>query len=683
MTENWQNAATWKSEIEHSRALAQSYWQGWQDNLDFYTGKSSDAAYVNKSGGEFININADFTNVEVKGSQLFFEQPELQLTAKGAFQTPPPAAPMPGQPPQPQLDGPSIIASHRELLSELLGSDHADALTTVQKAIKDCLATAGVGATKICYEAAMETIQTPPELAMLLPDAGHTLDRPVDEQWKWERIPSKKFRIPADFKDTDFDKAPWLAMEFRMPLAQGQRLFNLPSDFEGTSARDDKRLDEGHTSASHDESGLRYLEGTEIWYYAHMFDKHVVNPRAIRRHVVVEGVEGFVEKKIGENPYQTLLPNGRLSTDSMIGFPIHVLAIRNVPDSAFVPSDETMTRPLVRELCRFRTQQVLEREANILRFGYDVAQVPPETVKRIEEGTIGIMIPFPAGAMAVGMDKLIQQISKGSQSRDSYTANDYVQRDLDKTLGIDAMGSGVQGNSRATATEINVVDRVRSVRLDGEQRQVLSWYLKGVQKFSALVCRYMTPELAVPYIGEAQAQTWATWDKKTWDGRMVFKARPDSQLKLDGAAERKYYLDLYQFLAKDPNINRVELLRELVQRANLDPTKLIVTQLPPKPDIPNLGFTFKGEDLLGPQAQQVREILAQGGITISQEAIDASASQLFQQMQMGIRDASGQMVKATPNREHGGTTEKVRPLNQQSADLSGQRSGPKTQGEAA
>jgi hypothetical protein len=75
-----------------------------------------------------------------------------------------------------------------------------------------------------------------------------------------------------------------------------------------------------------------------------------------------------------------------------------------------------------------------------------------------------------------------------------------------------------------------------------------------------------------------------------------------------------------------------------------------VEQVPPKHPDPSLAFAFKGEDFLGPQAQQVREILAQTGIQISQQAIDASATQLFQQMRLGIRDASGQMVKAAPGR---------------------------------
>jgi len=203
---------------------------------------------------------------------------------------------------------------------------------------------------------------------------------------------------------------------------------------------------------------------------------------------------------------------------------------------------------------------------------------------------------------------------------------------------------------------------------------VLDWYLKGVKKFSALVARFMTPALAVPLIGEQAASAWDGWNKQQWDGRFVFNVKPDSQIRLDAAAERKFALDLYQFLAKDPHINRVALLRSLLERANLDPSEVLVPKPPEQPQKPSIAFAFKGEDLVGPQAQQVREILAQTGIEVSQAAIDQSANQMFQQMRLGIRDASGKVVSPVKGpAPHGGVTEKVRPLDQQSADLSGQR----------
>lgn len=672
---DWQRVAAWRAEIDRSKALAETHWHDWQQNLDSYIGNSPDAVTANANQQDWVNTNADFVNCEVKLAQLFYEQPDLQLTAKGEFKTKPPAAPIPGAPPPQALPGVPIVAAHRELLNELLGIAHANVLETIHKAIKDCLVTAGVGATKIGYTATMEDVQPPEQYGAIL-GLQQGLQRPIDERWYWDRIPSKKLRIPADFMDTDFDRSPWLGMNFRMPLTQAKRLFDVPEDVSGTSERDTNVLNETHAGLQ--TTSVPYVDGIEIWYLAHIFDEDVIHPLVIRRHVLIDGVDQFVEKT-NASPFQTVLPSGRLSADSMIGYPIHPLAIRTVPDSAYVPSDATMTRPLVRELCKFRTQLVQEREANRPRIAYDASKITPETLRRIEEGTIGSMIPVQEDALANGIDRIMAQVTQGSQTRGSYSANDYIQHDLDKTLGVDATGAGVAGKGERTATEISAVDRLRNARLDAERRRVLQWYLKGVEKYSALVCRFMTPQLAIPYIGQQAAQTWAQWDKKTWDGRFVFHARPDSQIRLDAATERKFALDVYQMTVRDPRANGEYLLRNLFEKAGFDVTQAMAGPPPPKkPDPPGITFSLKAEDLLGPAADQVREVLAQGGIQISQQAVQASTTQLFQQMSMGIRDASGHAVKAAIHpAEHGGPAEQVRPLDQQSADQSGQRSGQK------
>lgn len=700
---DWGSPLAWISELDRSRRVAEPHWTEWQANVDYYIGKTPNkinaSAILNDADSEtYINVNADFYNVELKLAQLFYDQPNLQLSAKGEFKPRRPASQIPGQPPQPQPDSGPIIAAHRALLTELLGPSHANVLTTIQKAIKDCLLSAGAGATKIGYNPTLQAVPmgppaSPPEPLGApqsdVPEMGGPFpipgmqapqeapqqpvqvqplqQRPVYEQWYWDRIASKKFRIPADFSDSDYDKAPWIGMEFRLPLSVAQAQFDLPENFTGTIDRDKKLLAaEGNASAV---SELPYVDGTEIWYLAHIFDPDAIHPLLIRRHVLVEGYNQFVERTTA-SPFQTQLPDGRLSADSMIGYPIHVLTVRDVPDSAFIPSDSSMTRPLVHELCTFRTQQVQERQANIPRILYDSTKLAPQTVTKIVEGTIGSLIPVQEDALMNGMQSVMAQVVQGTSSRTSYSANDYIQRDLEKTLGIDATGTGIKAPGDASATEIAVIDKQRNVRLDAERRRVLAWYLKGVEKFSTLVIRFMTPQLAIPYIGQDAAMAWAGWDKQTWDGRFVFGAKPDSQIRLDAAAERKYALDLYQFTAKDPNVNRVLLLHNLLEKAGLDPSEIIIKDLPEQKIPPQITFTFKGDDLVGPQAAQVREVLAASGINITPEAV--------QGVPPGGLSPEG--VDALSPRglgpeQHGGPTPKVRPLSQQSADRSQNRGG--------
>ena len=323
---------------------------------------------------------------------------------------------------------------------------------------------------------------------------------------------------------------------------------------------------------------------------------------------------------------------------------------------------------------------VQERDANRPYVLYDIDALPPEIIAKIENRTIGSLIGVEGGRLASGVAAIMASAVQGTEPRQTYIANDYIEKDIAKTLALGAKQTSVSEDSNKSATEITVMDRAANVRLDNERRRVLQWYIKGVAKFSALVCRYMTPQLATPYLGQQQASLWGSWDKQASDARMAFTARPDSQIRLDAAAERKFALDLYQFLAKDPNVVRVELVKNLVEKAGLDPAKVVVTDLPDEKPTPNLGFSFKGEDLIGPQRPIVLEILAQGGIQISQEALNESAGQLFKQVALGLRDVSGKAVPAQGRPvEHGGPADQVRPLSKQSADQTGQRSGPHTE----
>lgn len=652
--------AFWRSEVQRSEQQNAALKTERQDNLDYYTGKP----LASLPETEYVNVNVDFYQVEQKGPQLFFQTPELQLVGKGALT---------GQY--------AVLHAHRELLNELLGPDHANVLRTVQKAIKECLCTAGTGPVLIGFQPTLRSVQ-PPDQPGAIFGFNTPIQVPIHQSFYAQPFSSQKLLVPANWKDTDWDRAPWLGMKFRLPLALTRKEFpTLPPDFKGTTTKDEHAYD--GAAATAEESGLNYVDGTVIWYRAAAFDETAAHPELFRELVLIDGLD--TEARHRDSPHQTLLPTGQLSPDSLIGNPIHPLTIRDVPDSAFVPSDSQMTRPLVKELCRFRSQMVKERDANRQRVLYDMDAFPPETLTKLAAGEIGDLIGLEGGQLARGVASIMAPAVTGSSPRQTYLANDYITRDIAKTLGLDAASVGAKDDTAKTATELAIVDRASSVRIGAERLRVLAWYLGLVQKFSTLVCRYMLPAQAVPYIGQEAAQVWASWDKKAIDGRLAFAAKPDSQLNVDAAADRKFKLELYKMTAQDPNVKRTELLKELFASAGFDPTTMLVEQVPDKTPEPNISFRFSGEDLIGPQAPLVREILAQGGITLSQPAIDDAAGQLFKQVALGVRDASGKAVAATPKpAPHGGPVTEVRSLSkQESTGVGGTRPGPQPMEEVA
>lgn len=645
--------AFWRAEIDRADIAQRAFHGAWDENVQWYAGRSPDAVAFSRTS-DFVNVNVDFYQTEQKLAALFYDTPELQLTGTGALTG---AAP--------------IIAAHKALLSAILGDSHMDVLPVVHTAIKDCLTVSGTGPVILGYQPTVRLVTPPAEMGQML-DLRQPIPVPIHERYYADRFSPKKLLIPADLHSTDWDKAQWLAMRFRMPIAMARREFRLPATFTGTTVRDEHVLDAAQRA---EEAATQpYVDGQVIWYRAAFFDEGDVHPEQYRELVLIDTLEAPARHR--DSPHQTIGPQGRMTGHSLIGNPIHPLTIRTMPDSAYVPSDSLMTRPLVRELCKFRTQMVQERDANRSRVLYDVTAFPPEVLTAIEEGTLGSLIGVEGGKLAQGIQSIMAEVVKGTGARQAYIANDYIQRDIEKTLAMGGPQVGQSDMNEGSATQTAIMDRSSQARQAHEQRQVLRWYLRLVDKVSALVCRYMTPQMAAAYIGDEMAQAWGQWDKETTDGRFAFSARPDSQIRLDAAAERKFALDVYNFTSNDPNVNRVPLIQNLHIKAGLDPTKTVVEQLPEKKPEPNVGFAFKGDDFVGPQAPIVLEICQQLGIAISPEATQAASQDVAMQMLTGLRDGNGKVIPQPA--EHGGPAQKARPLSKQQGEQSGERPGPKT-----
>lgn len=658
----------WRDEIARSVRIDDSFTPKWQENHNFYSGEPLDAM----PEGEFVNVNVDFYETEQKLPQLFFDSPELQMTAGDGFE---PLAPG--------------VVAFRKLVNVVLGPDNIDALETVGISLKRCSVTSGRGPTIIGYQPTIQPVEDTPQPGAVL-GLSRPTPVPVHEAWFWDDIPDKKFRRPADFYSTNFDKAPWLGMDFRLPLRAARLICQLPADFEGTRTKDDKILD-GNPRPDED-SGMAYVDGTIVWYKAYLFDDDEIHPEIYRRHILIDGLDGFADKDdpAWRSPYQTKLPNGRLRADSMRGNPIHIFTLRSGLDSANPPSDAKMRRPLVKELCAFRSDMVQERGANKPKFAYNAEVIPPEAIAKIEQAVVaGSMIPLPASAFAGGLQNNFVLLAQGSSPRQTYLANNYITRDIEKTSGIDATGAGVNDDDgQETATKTAEIARARNVRLDAERKRVLRQYIKAVDgKIAPLVLRFCSdPRLVAEMIGPEAAQTYLKWRSmvlEAGDVRPKFTARPDSQLKLDAAVEFKRWLNAYEFTAKDPLVNRAEILRQIYTLLGQDPARFIAQEQPESKPEPSVGFSFKGEDLnpLMPQYPHTLEILAQVGFEMSQQSIQeaqggAQNQVLMQELAAVQAEAKTATKKPAP---HGGLAEKASPLSKHSVEQTGKRSGPSVQ----
>ena len=601
--------ARWWTDIDAALATRKAYEPWWEANLEKYSPKVTRNP---KAYGEDINTNRDFSLVEQKKAQLFFQTPAVNIKAS------------------PLLYGQEeAVLAHQDILNELLGADGVNVIQMVDEALFDVLCPAGVGVTKMGYESVTErvTTQVPVPDPMtgapaVDPMTGTPLvmdtevDVPIWERLFWERITPKKVLIPSNFSSTNYDEAPWLGVQFSLSLNEARLKYTLPEDFEASKGgTDTTKFDHGTEPAKND----RPVEGVELFYRAALYDETVKNPDLLRVLTLIRGLDEPVEHKT--SPYQELDPaTGKLSANSLAGFPIHILTTRTLADSAYVMSDCSISRPQVNELNKFREQQIRLRDSNVPIRLYNTDVLPPEVKAKIDAAEYGgTPIGVPAEAFA-GNPPIIE-IAKATYPRENFTFEEKQDADIARTHSLDANQGGTRTDNARTATELQLIQVNSNVRLDKERARVLAWYIKGVTKFSTLAQRFVTLEQATRIIGPQRAQTWAQVMKQV-PAALAFEAMPDSAIRVDAAQRRKFAMETYAFFRNDPTINTEMLLKQSVFPAlglSSSVYRPPTPPPPPPPEKPKISLSIKGEDLspMMPQYPAVLIMLDEAGMDTS------------------------------------------------------------------
>jgi len=139
-----------------------------------------------------INSNVHFRNAHLKCAEVYAQFPQMQLKPREpllGIKDPATGQPFMGpnnQPMDPQQLATHLVAVKRELLTEVLGPDGADADMMAMESLFDIFATSGVAFTKICYEA--DTQPTP----MTVPGPTH------DDAWSRARASGSAITATAD-----------------------------------------------------------------------------------------------------------------------------------------------------------------------------------------------------------------------------------------------------------------------------------------------------------------------------------------------------------------------------------------------------------------------------------------------------------------------------------------------------
>lgn len=667
----------WQGAIKKARDRRERHKDLWSENLRRYAPAPADM--LRQRGPYEANANVDFRQVEAKKPQLFFEVPDIRLTPREPLADPVEDA----------------LTIHQVVLNDLLGPEGVNAKRAVSLSILNCLATAGWGPTKIGFEVTIADVDEPetildPATRQPTP-TGKTIKvkLPVHERYFWEPFSPANLLVPADCDSNDFDKAPWIGREFSLPLEVARRRFTIPKDFQPSKSDRPEPLTNDEANREEDDT-TEAVWGQEIYYYAHVYDPKEANPEKIRELIFLDSLDEPVVHR--DLPYQTF-DRGRLSPDSLRGFPIHVLTLRDVPDSPYVPADSSMTRPLVDELNVFRGQLLKQRDATIPVNLCRGSAFSAEQRDKLVRGEFSTFIFLEDDAFSASNPPVLPA-NKAVLPRESFSAQNVIEQDIERTLGIGPTQTGVL-NARVgarSATEVRDARSNADARMAAEQTRVIEWFLAGVRKLDALVQRFADDQQIVVLVGPDGGARHRAWDKRTISGRFAYTIQPDSQLRIDSAQNRQSFLEFYNLTANDPYVVRSETSKKLVKLYGLDPAKAVTEPPPLQPPPPNVQFRVSGEDLnpLSPQFSIVLEIVKAAGYQIPDSVIQAAqlaaqAAMLREQAQglQGNGDGRGAGTSSpqsalpsggSPNfgqAPHGGTLAGTPPINKHSSDTTG------------
>jgi hypothetical protein len=545
---------------------------------------------VVQEGPQDPKVHLHFRNVHTKIGQLFYRSPELQLMPRrpALNQIPNPMPPMPGMPPPPPLSAEMTVSIKQEVLNLHLGREGVNAVRLMDELLFDALAWAGLMASKISYRVVTKTIQQPvtrpnpmtgvPEPAL---DATgqpqmQSVPVPVHEWYEWDRLSPKKVLFNDDLHSTRYDEhATFTGYDFFMSPAATMREFGVTED-EAKAGTEDDRVYKHDTDTVGRSKASGLVHGVALYYKASVFSDEP-HPLAIRELIFLDSIpDRPVVHRLCE--YQTFDAQGKLTDDSMVGFPVHLGSLRDLADSPYPMADSAFTDSNQKELSTFRRQKVALRDAAIGKYLVDEGAFGEGELDKFKNGPAGDTILMQEGRLAGGSKRIIDTTAQVMGTADDYRTESTIKHEADETLGIGSNQAGTPEATVRSATEIATVQTAVAGRLEKEQSRAIDYYLNGVRKFDSLLMRYATMTDYVTITGQDGAKIMAAWNNQVIAGKYLYDIKPDSQLRVDTAKDRQQTLALYNLTAKDPLVNRAEILKKVFRQFGYDPAHAL---LPP------------------------------------------------------------------------------------------------------
>jgi hypothetical protein len=642
----------WRSRITACVNVRDRKKREWKTNTDYRVNKPFEVV----PEVDTITVPVDWSRTKNKQAQLFFQVPDINLKARN-----------------PQFTGAAPVGA-AALNFELQEKIRAEKV--MDECLSDVINAAGFAVAMVGYDVTTEKVQVPAIDTKMIPPAQLQVmqsmgqipmteaEQKVYDCYYMERVSPAQFLWPTDFTGSDWQRAPWLGRDGLMPLAEAKRRGWVKDDYE-RDCSDKIQV----VSSQEDEKDRKpigkYVHYQQIWYRKSELDLTEKDPRKLGYLVFVDGkTEPVVDEDFRWQRYDETSRNWI----GMTTFPLYVLTLTTLSDDALPPSDSEIGRPQVRELIRFRSQMMRQRDRSTPLRWFDVNMVDEEIIESIRKGVYQDIIPVNGPG-----DRAIGEVARANYPRENNEFMSVIQFDLDQAWSSGPNQQGFENQGSTSATEANIMNTAAGTRLEYEQSRVLSFFLDCAKGVFNLMQLFADDTKWVEVVGPDKLAQFKQWDRNIIRGDYAFHARPDAALRVDVSEWKQESLNLYKLLRQDPLVNPQIIVAEVLESHGIDPTTSLVPPSGPQANPATLRYTFSANDFINPLVVALAqknsttpitpEDLANAKKLMEAAGIPVVPDPVAPPPQPGAPTAPGAEM-GTPNAEHGGPPPQVNPLNQ-------------------
>lgn len=588
----------WWARIAASEERTKAREGQWDVLMQEYTPKVNSRAVA-----EDVKTNIHFRNIHTKMGQLFVLAPDVRMTPKGpALDTATIANPQTGMPQK--VSPADAVPIRQAVINYYMGPEEIDGVRLMDECLLDMQGYSGLAAVKVGYRAISRSVDKPvmgPDPTFVPPPVPQgilglaptpqapmvpqmdlttgqpkveTIQVPIFEEWFGSKFSTKKLLLDEQLVQPNIEKySRWIGMKFYINKRLAQRQYGLTDVEVAAAAASDDRVFIDPTSGRPADGVKDLLAAYEITYRACYFTDED-HPQRLHQLVLFEGIRSrtFVHRPSLD---QTFDEEGKLTYDSVTGFPIKVGSLRDAIDTPFVQADSAFTNAMVRQLDVFNQQLMKLRDAAIGKYFYDTGAIDAQDLEKLKSGEVGAYIGLKDGALAQGAEKLFYTSAQVKQNPDDWRTIQMLKQQIDETLGISAVQAGSNPDTVRSATEISEVGAGAAGRQRKEQARVIGFYLSIVRMVDTLIFRYATGNRYIQVVGSGGAKKLEVWNKKLGAGCYAYDIRPDSQLAIDAARDRQQKIAAYTVMSPDPLYNRAPILRDIARDFGQDPTEVV------------------------------------------------------------------------------------------------------------